>query len=133
MNTTIAEQKNCRLCKREFYIYKEDIDFYNFISPVFSQETLSLPTPSLCPDCRQKRRLVWRNDRNLYKRKCDATGKEIISIFSPDKPFRVYDSEFYWSDTWDIEMSEREFDFSRSFFSQFSDLYISVPKRALLK
>jgi len=57
------------------------------------------------------RRLVWRNDRKLYKRKCDATGKEIISVFSPDKSFRVFDSDFYWSDVWQIEMSQTSFDF----------------------
>jgi Zn ribbon nucleic-acid-binding protein len=54
----------------------------------------------LCPDCRQQRRLAFRNERNLYKRKCDATGKNIISIYSPDKNIKVYNQDFWWSDKW---------------------------------
>jgi len=57
-------------------------------------------SPTLCPDCRQQRRLAFRNERNLYKRKCSATGEDIISIYSPDKPYRVYNQEFWWSDKW---------------------------------
>jgi Zn ribbon nucleic-acid-binding protein len=55
----------------------------------------------LCPECRQQRRLSFRNERNLYKRDCDATGKSIISIYSPDKPYKVYNQDFWWSDNWD--------------------------------
>jgi Zn ribbon nucleic-acid-binding protein len=55
----------------------------------------------LCPDCRQQRRLAWRNERKLYKRKCDATGKNIVSVYSPDKDYIVYDKNYYISDKFD--------------------------------
>jgi hypothetical protein len=92
-----------------------------------------IPTPTLCPDCRNQRRLTWRNDRKLYKRKCGITEKSIISIFSPDKDFIVYDLDFWWSDNWKIENYFLEIDFKKSFFSQFEELLKIVPKRALVK
>jgi hypothetical protein len=55
----------------------------------------------LCPDCRQQRRFCWRNEKNLYRRKCDLTGKDILSIFSPDKEYVIYNSDDWWSDKWD--------------------------------
>jgi len=50
----------------------------------------NIPSPTLCPECRSQRRLAWRNRRNMYRRTCDASGKNIISMFSPDKPYKVY-------------------------------------------
>jgi hypothetical protein len=92
-----------------------------------------IPSPTLCPQCREQRRFSWRNERNLYKRKCDFSGRDIISIYSPEKPYKVYDQEIWWSDTWwDGLDYGREFDFSRPFFEQFDELMKKVPLYALL-
>jgi spore coat polysaccharide biosynthesis protein SpsF (cytidylyltransferase family) len=73
-----------------------------------------------------------KNDRCLYKRICDATGKEIISIFSPDKPYKVYHQSEWWSDKWDgIDYGE-DFNFNKSFFEQFQELVMNVPRIALM-
>ena len=37
----------------------------------------------------QRRRLCFRNERTLYTRKCDATGENLISVYSEDKPFKI--------------------------------------------
>lgn len=87
-----------------------------------------MPAPTLCPDCRQRRRLSFRNERNLYRRSCDASGKQIISIYSPDKPYKVYDQKIWRSDGWDPMSYGRAFDFSRSFTEQFGELMREVPK-----
>ncbi len=87
-----------------------------------------IPSPTLCPNCRQQRRLSFRNERKLYKRKCDASGKEVISIYSPDKPYKVYNQDFWWSDWWDAFYYWREFDFGKNFFEQFWELIKEVPK-----
>ncbi|NUJ97278.1 hypothetical protein HGA92_00650 [Candidatus Gracilibacteria bacterium] len=86
-----------------------------------------IPSPTLCPDCRQQRRLSFRNERKLYKRKCDATGEDIISIYSPDKPYKVYNQDFWWSDRWDALDYGKDFDFGKSFFDQFEELMKEVP------
>ena len=101
--------------------------------PPFSgeQRPYLIPPPTLCPDCRQQRRLAFRNERRLYKRKCDATGKDIVSIYSPDKPYRVYHQDYWWSDAWDPMKYGRGFDFERSAMEQFGELMREVPKQAI--
>ena len=96
------------------------------------QRRFTLPPPSLCPDCRQQRRLSYHNEKKLYNRRCDATGKSIISIYSPDKPYTVYHQDYWWSDAWDPMKYGREFDFSRGAFEQFGELMKEIPKQALI-
>ncbi len=125
---TLAETKTCKHCGDDFPITHQDLEFYNKVSPVFSGVKYAIPTPTICPDCRQQRRLSFRNERKLYKRKCDATQREIVSIYSPDKPFKVCHPDFCWSDQWDPLSYRRDFDFNRPFFEQFAELAEAVPK-----
>ncbi|MDC0357468.1 hypothetical protein OAO01_01525, partial [Oligoflexia bacterium] len=74
---------SCRNCSTQFEITNEDLAFYDKISPTFDNHKFTIPPPSLCPDCRSQRRLSWRNERGLYRRQCDFTKKNIISIFDP--------------------------------------------------
>jgi hypothetical protein len=69
----IVETKKCRLSDREFFVTDKDLEFYEKVSPVFAGKKYQIPSPKLSPDERQKRRLSWRNERILYKRKCDKT------------------------------------------------------------
>lgn len=121
-------QKTCRQCATKFEITDEDLKFYDKISPVFAGKKYQIPPPTLCPDCRQQRRLAFRNERKLYHRKCDFSQKEIISNLSPDKPFKVYEKEIWWSDQWDPLQYAQDFDFSRPFFEQWRELQLKVPK-----
>jgi len=52
-------------------------------------------------------------------------------MFSPNKAYRVYDQNIWWSDVWDPIDYGHEFDFSRSFFEQFSELLKEVPRPSL--
>ena len=80
--------RSCTQCSAPFEITEEDLKFYDAISPVFVGVKQSIPPPTLCPDCRQQRRLAMRNSSNLYHRKSDLSGKQIISIYSPINPIR---------------------------------------------
>ncbi|MDD5769951.1 MAG: hypothetical protein PHE25_03205 [Candidatus Gracilibacteria bacterium] len=131
-NEKIIETKVCKHCFTSFEIINKDLEFYEKVSPVFVGKKFLIPTPNLCPDCRQQRRLTFRNERKLYKRKCDGTGKEIISIYSPDKPYKVYEQSYWWSDNWNPLDYGRDFDFSKSFFSQFEQLLNEIPQLGLL-
>ncbi|MFA6535696.1 MAG: hypothetical protein WCS92_05570 [Candidatus Babeliales bacterium] len=113
-----SEIKICQNCKNEFIIKPEDFNFY---------EKIKVPAPTFCPDCRIVRRMSWRNERTLYHRKCDATGKDIITMFSPEQPVLVYERDYWWSDNWDQLQSGRDYDFSKSFFQQFQELFEKSP------
>lgn len=128
----LIETRTCKFCHGEFPITDKDMSFYEKVSPVFGGKKYLIPPPTLCPDCRQQRRLSFRNERKLYKRKCDATGKEIVSIYSPDKPYTVYHQEYWWSDAWDPMSYGKEFDFGRGVFEQMRELMGEVPRPSLL-
>lgn len=79
-----------------------------------------------------QRRMLFRNERNFYKRKCDLCGKSIIAVYSPDISFPVYCVKCWWSDKWDPHKYGRDFDFSRPFFEQFKELSDKVPAIAIM-
>jgi hypothetical protein len=116
-------QKTCRQCKSSFAIPKEDLNLY---------KKFETDPQDLCFDCDQKQRLCFRNERVLYNRKCDATGKNIISIYAPDSPYIVYDNEYWYGDKWDAMDYGRDFDFNRPFFEQFKELQLAVPRSPLI-
>ena len=131
-NDPIIEWKNCKVSGQEFPIYQSDREFYDKISPVIDGKKYTIPSPTLCPDERQRRRLSFRNERKLYKRNCDATGRQIISMYSENTPYKVYDQKYRRSDTWDAIEYGMNFDFSKSFNEQFSELLLKVPSFNLL-
>ncbi|MEK7672754.1 MAG: hypothetical protein AAB373_02630 [Patescibacteria group bacterium] len=91
-------------------------------------EILKVPTPTLTPQERFQRLMAFRNEWRLYPRKCDATGKNILSAYRPDVPFPVYENEIWWGDSWDALKYAKAFDFSRPFFDQFKELQNVVPR-----
>jgi len=117
----------CQRCQQTYIIDPEDNEFRAKLSPVFNGKKYLIPEPKFCPDCRNWRRLTWRNERNLYKRKCSASGKEIISTYSPDCPYKVYEQSEWWSDRWNPLDYGKEYDFNRPFFEQFNELLHEVP------
>lgn len=123
--------KTCTQCSAGFEIIDADLAFLDEISPVFEGKKYAIPAPVLCPDCRMQRRMAWRNDRTLHHRKSDLSGKQIISMYSPDKPYKVYEQDEWWSDRWDAMAFGRPFDFNKTFQEQFDALSVDVPHQSL--
>ena len=117
-NTSASSVRACQNCKNEFVIEPEDFQFY---------EKMKVPAPTFCPECRFIRRLSWRNERALYKRKCDLTGENIISVFAPEKPYTVYGGKAWWSDSWDPFDYGIEYNPAVPFLKQFDTLLKRVP------
>lgn len=126
----IIETKKCRLSGQEFFVTDKDLEFYDKVSPIFAGKKYSIPSPTLCPDERLRRRMMYRNEITLYKRICDLTSKTIISLYSPKYTWPVYDIKSWWWDTWNPLDYGRDFDFSKTFFEQFQNLSESVPHPA---
>jgi len=115
----MTKTKTCQNCKTKFTIEPEDFEFY---------KKIGVPAPTFCPECRMARRMAFRNEINLYKRKCDATSKDIISIYNPKSPHKIYDHKYWWSDKWDALEYARNYDFSKPFFKQFQELFLKTPQ-----
>ena len=158
-NDKIIEWKKCKISSEEFAIFESDKKFYEKISPVFPQnwelssknweirkfiKPLSskfsalnsfkylIPTPSLSPEERQRRRLAYRNDRNLYSSKCALSWKSIITIYNPEIHKNIYSIKSWWSDKWDPMNYSKNFDETKSFFEQYFKLHSKVPKIAMM-
>src|SRR3989344_194805 len=112
------ETKNCQNCKKDFTIEPDDFGFY---------EKIKVPPPTFCPECRLQRRMAWRNEWHMFRKKDARTGEEIFSLFPEESPYKVYDRDFWWRDGWDPREYGRDFDFSKPFFEQFKELLYEVP------
>lgn len=112
-----TQTKNCQNCKQSFIIEPEDFLFY---------EKMQVPPPTWCPECRIKRRLHWRNERTLWKREANNSGKQVVSMIPPGQ-FKVYEREYWWSDNWDGTEYGKDYDFSRPFLEQVGELVKEVP------
>lgn len=114
-----SEIKVCQNCEADFTIDASDFVFY---------KKMQVPPPTWCPECRMIRRFLFRNERLLFRRKDDVTGKEIFSMIPPGVDVVVYNHDYWWSDKWDPMQYGRDYDFSRPFFEQWRELYRAVPQ-----
>ena len=113
----------CKTCDKEFVIRDEDITFFKQVKTV---------PPLYCPECRMAQRLLYRNERILYKRPCDLCKKDMITLYSPESPYVVYCSKCWWSDDWDPKNFALDYDPNKKFFDQYRELQLKVPRLGLV-
>lgn len=113
----------CQNCRGSFTIEPEDFAFYRKVGV--------LP-PKICHLCRAQLRLSFRNERAFYKRKCDKCQRDVVSMYSPNKPYTVWCYDCWFADDWDAEMFGRPYNPQKPFLEQFNDLWKAVPKVALI-
>ncbi len=116
-------QQSCQTCGATFTLGKREVELY----ASFDQVPISL-----CFTCLQKHHLSFRNGRNLYSRTCDLTGEKIITNYAPEKPYKVYKRDEWYGDRWSANEFGRDFNFDRTFFEQYKELQLDVPRCALL-
>ncbi|MFA6397929.1 MAG: hypothetical protein WDK96_03765 [Candidatus Paceibacterota bacterium] len=114
----------CQNCKHDFIIEPDDFLFY---------EKIKVPPPTFCPECRLIRRLVFRNERSLYKRNCDLCGKEKILIYSKGSHYKVYCYDCFFSEGWNPLSYGIDYDFSKTFFDQYKELSDNFPKLGIVR
>lgn len=126
--------KNCKKCNKEFEVTEDDLEFLDKVSPEIGAKKYNIPAPTLCFECRLQRRLTHRNERFLYSRKCDAPGHDemLVSMYDSSPHNKVYCQKYWWSDEWDATDFGMDYDPARSFFEQFGELQLKVPRIALI-
>ncbi len=77
----------CIATGKEFLITDQELKFY---------ERKGLPLPVHCPAYRHKQRMALRNERTLYKRKCDFSGESMLSTIPENAPYKVYSQKHFW-------------------------------------
>jgi len=110
---------HCTQCKKPFQYFPGEKEAYaKFDAPLSGQ----------CPDCRQLRRLAFRNEKNLYYNKSSKSGKTIITLYPSSSPFKIIDQDEWWDDDFDATQYGMDFDFTKPFFEQFKTLQKNVPR-----
>ena len=117
-----GDTRVCQNCKNQFVIEPDDFGFY---------ERIKVPPPTFCWLCRAQRRMAFRNERILYKRKSDFNGKDIFSMYAPDSGYKVYEKEVWLTDAWNPLEYGQAYDFNKPFFEQFNELLHKVPLKNL--
>ena len=112
------ETRICQNCKENFIIEPDDFSFY---------EKIKVPPPTFCFDCRLKRKLAFLNERTLFKRKCSNCSNDIVSMYSAECPHNVYCTPCY-NKRGDLFEYGKDYDFSKTFFEQFHELWKKVPR-----
>jgi hypothetical protein len=112
-------KKACSVTSDEFEILPTHQEFY---------KRIGVPTPTICPDERLRRRNAHRNEHQLYRGKSALTGQPLIGLYSPDSWAIVYTQDEWWSDNWDALDHGRVFDLSQECFPQFHELQKVIPR-----
>ncbi len=113
-------EKKCQITRETFQITEQELILL---------KKMGLKIPNYSPKIREICRFMFRNDRNLSMRKCDATGEKILSIYSADKDFAVYKYDYWVSDKWDAPILD--YDPNKSFFEQYKELSKKTPRPSL--
>lgn len=124
----IVETKKCTVSGEDFFVTDKDMAFYEAVSPIFRGTKYQVPSPTLSPIERQRRRLMFRNERKLYHRKCDATGKQVVSNYSADKPFPIFQKDYWMSDQHNPIEYGISFNTDETFMSQMKRLSDATPR-----
>jgi hypothetical protein len=112
------QTKTCQNCKNDFTIETDDFSFY---------EKMKVPPPTWCPKCRMQRRLAWRNERQLFRRKDAHTGQDSFSGIPTEANIQTYETSYWYTDEWEPTEYGVDYDFSKPFFEQFLALFQRVP------
>jgi ssDNA-binding Zn-finger/Zn-ribbon topoisomerase 1 len=68
--------QTCTKCNKKFLVIEPEQEFL---------KKKELPMPSMCPSCRQARRLEDRGERALYRTTCQKCGSSMITSYDPQK------------------------------------------------
>ncbi len=114
------ETRNCIKCHTDFNLDQDDLGFY---------EKMKVPAPKICPDCRFIMRLLWRNETTLYAgRKCDMCDKNILSMYNPKLPYKIYCYDCFYSEKWNSRDYAVKLNTLEPFMEQLEEFFTKVPR-----
>ena len=114
-----GQWRTCRFSGEKFYVRPEDVKFYRKIS---------VPLPTLSPLERWRRKLAFAPGYQFFKVRSAHTGKEVISVYPANTPFKICEHEIWFSDQWEPLSYGKVPDAEQPFFDQFRELQREVPR-----
>lgn len=126
-NDPILERRSCPRTGGQFPIFQSDMEMLDKLSPVIGGKKIAIPLPTLSPEARQIRRLLFRNERNFYNGISSLSNKKIFSIYAPESDIKVYEREEWWSDNRDPMEFGQEISFDLPVQQQINTLRKNIP------
>ena len=80
------------------------------------------------PLYRHLHRSMFLPSLKLYQAKSALSGTRLLSMYPPERKYKILSVDEWWGNTWQAINYGRPYNFTRSFFSQFSELFQDVPK-----
>ncbi len=77
---------SCTECHKNYRLIAQEIKFY---------ETLNIPAPAICFNCRHKRRITARNPFQIWERNCTNCQQLIPTTYNPERKEKVVCEECY--------------------------------------
>lgn len=114
---------NCKYCWEDFPLY--DLEKYVLDKQKFSY-------PDFCPTCRFRMLYSYINDKHLYNRIDDLSGKNIVSVITPEYEWKVYKAEEYKKMILDDYWLKFWREWWENILEDFKDLYKNFPKPSKL-
>ena len=128
---TIVETRICKQTGQEYEVLQEELDLLEQISPVLNGKKYLIPISQYHPDVNHQRHLAWRNERTLYRGKCDFTGDSLITNINPKQWYTIYNHHDYRSDKFDPMKWGRDIDSGKWFTEQFGAMFRAMPQSSL--
>jgi hypothetical protein len=114
-----GQWRACRFSGEKFYVRPEDIEFY---------KKIRVPLPTLSPMERTRRRLSFAPGYEFAKVKSAATRKDIVTVYSPQTPFKIYEHRIWFSPEFDPLHFAVALEPEKPFFDQWRKLQLNVPR-----
>lgn len=143
----IIEWRICRWTGEKFPIYQGDVEMLEKLSSCLPssgtplkkgdnqwelhEKIFSLPLPTLSPLARMRRRMMFRNERGLYKSQSCISGKPLISLYAPESGYKVVNFDESINQV-NPEMYGIIYDSNKTFLEQYAQLNMTMPKVAII-
>lgn len=121
-------EKICKHCWDTFKITKEEILLLEKLSPKIWWELFLIDIPKICPECRQRLRLAFRNERKFYNEICYKCGEKEISTISKESWRKIFCQKCYNEEDKGKYYEEYNGDFQSSLLN----LFKKVPYKSKL-
>jgi len=70
---------------------------------------------------------MFYNEINLYKKTEAKEGKKVFSGYPEEANIKIYDHDYWWSDSWNPMDYGMDIDFNKPFLEQLKELNFSIP------
>lgn len=114
----MSQVRTCHISGQKFFVSDQEEEYCR---------SQNIPLPNISPIERIRAVTSFDNCLHLYNGQCAWTKESILTTLPPELGHITYNPDVFIGSEWDPLSYGRDYDFSRPFFDQFTDLFQLVP------